>query len=92
METAELDRTTVAKPKKPKAPAKTDDAEKPFLLKLPGEYRDALLVAKDMTGREMTVSGQIALEMYFRAIGVPFKPNWSKIIPPGGTDSPSSPH
>jgi hypothetical protein len=88
MDPAVLDPTQVAKPKKPaKPPAKTDDAEKPFLLKLPPEYRDALLVAKKKTGREMTVSGQIALEMYFRAIGVPFTPNWSEIDPPGGTAS-----
>jgi hypothetical protein len=64
---------------KSKRPAKLPEPAKPFLLKLPVEYRDALIAAKAKTGREMTVSGQIALEMYFRAIGIPFTPNWPEI-------------
>jgi hypothetical protein len=77
MDTALMESPPVAKQKKP-APRPLD-AEKPFLLKLPHEYREALQAAKERTGREMTVSGQIALEMYFRAIGVPFTPNWPEI-------------
>jgi hypothetical protein len=28
----------------------------------------------------MTLSGQIALELYFRAIGKPFKENWPSMV------------
>lgn len=62
-----------------------------FMLKLPAEYRDALMEAESLTGRPMTVSGQVALEMYFREIGVKFTPNWPHLSPkPRPTDRPST--
>lgn len=67
---------------KSKAPNREEPA-KPFLLKLPPEYRDALQVAEKATGRPMTVTGQMALELFFRITGVPFTPNWPETPLPG---------
>lgn len=65
------------------AKKKAKDEDQPvgdtFQLRLPIEYWTALRVVESRTGRPMSVSGQIALEMYFRALGVPFTPNWPEI-------------
>jgi hypothetical protein len=49
-------------------------------LVLPPEYLVALRDSKAETGQNMTLSGQIALELYFRAIGKPFKENWPSMV------------
>jgi hypothetical protein len=63
--------------KKPKPPEPLPD----FLARTPGEYRQPLQNISDRTGRSMTAQIQMALEMYFRAEGEPFRPNWPPIKP-----------
>lgn len=73
---AQAERTEMAKTKRPK---KDEPAGDFFQLKLPTEYWHWLQAAEAKTGRSMSVSAQIALEMYLRAIGVDFTPNWPEI-------------
>jgi hypothetical protein len=66
--------------KRPKKDEPTPPAGESFNLKLPVEYWHGLQAAKLQTGREMTVTSQIALEMYFRAVGVAFTENWPSLV------------
>lgn len=59
--------------------AKSNSDQKPFQVKLPGEYHKPLQKTEALTGRPMSVSVQMALELYFRLMGVPFKPNWPEV-------------
>jgi hypothetical protein len=66
----------VAKSNRPKKSTPKRDR---FLLDLPPEYREPLQKIQAATGRPMTVTGQMALELLFRVTGVPFTPNWPEI-------------
>ena len=59
--------------------AKKQAEPAPFQVKLPGEYHSPLKKAEALTGRPMSVSVQVALEMYFRLMDIPFKPNWPEL-------------
>ena len=78
--TAEEPMSKTNKPKPSPPPA-------PFQVKLPGAYRKPLEEAEARHGRPMSVSVQVALEMYFRMLGIPFTPNYPRIeLPKPPTD------
>lgn len=59
--------------------AKQNKTKGPFQVKLPGEYHQPLQKAEALSGRPMSVSVQVALELYFRLMGIPFRPNWPEL-------------
>jgi hypothetical protein len=47
-----------------------------YLAKVPGEYGEALQYLHRSTGVMITAMIQVALERYFRGVGLPFEENW----------------
>ena len=78
-----LDRPTdMAKSRRPERQPekKPDQHASDFMIRLPEEYRSVLQKIQKSQGTPMTVTVQMALEMFFRARGISFTPNWPEAL------------